>query len=53
MGKGHFNLPLVNERAKMQASFMFGDDLYQEFEKRDGKILNGDISLNKFLVMQN
>lgn len=52
MGKGHFNLPWINEGAKMQTSFIFGDDI-SEFEKRDGKILNGDISLNKFLVMQN
>lgn len=35
MGKGHFNLPLVNERAKMQASFMFGDDLYQSLKRKE------------------
>lgn len=35
MGKGHFNLPLVNERAKMQGSFMFGDDLYQSLKRKE------------------
>lgn len=51
MGKGHFNLPWANEGAKM-ASFIFGYAI-SEFEKRGGKIFNGNINLDISLVMQN
>lgn len=45
MGKGFFNLPWINEGARMQASFIFGDNI-SEFEKRYRTVLSGNISLH-------
>lgn len=44
MGKGFFNLFWINEGVRMQAFFIFGDNIL-EFEKRYRIVLSGNISL--------
>lgn len=52
-GESELLFTLGKWRGKDADVFYFWWWYISEFEKRDGKILNGDISLNKFLVMQN